>query len=111
MSAVTSPNTSNTRPTWSQVAGNQDPSPQRSARTELLSDSNTSATLAKPVANNGMTIEIDTSRARGDKKDLSKIKDKWIKAIKENKGTEDVEVKYIREVYTNKVELCLTTIE
>lgn len=110
-SAVTSPATTNPRPTWSQVASNQDPSPQRSARTELLSDSNTSGTLAKPAANEGRALEIDISRARGEKKDLAKVKDKWIKAIKENQGTEDVEVEYIREVYTNKVELCLTSIE
>lgn len=110
-SAVTSPAGTSPRPTWSQVASNQEPSPQRSARTELLSDSNTSRVQAQPVANEGRTIEIDISRARGEKNDLNKVKDKWIKAIKDNDNTGDVEVEYVREVYTNKVELCLATIE
>jgi hypothetical protein len=33
-----------------------------------------------------------------------------IKAIQENTNTEDVEAEYVREVYTNKVELCLATV-
>ena len=98
------------RQTWSQVASQKGPSPQHSARTELLSDSEASHN-AQPLANEGKTIEIDISRARGDKDDLNRVKDKWIKALEENPNTEDVEVEFLREIYTNKVELCLATVE
>jgi len=56
-------------------------------------------------------MEIDISRARGDKEDLNRVKDKWIKALHKNPNTEDVEVEFLREIYTNKVELCLATVE
>jgi hypothetical protein len=39
------------------------------------------------------------------------VKDKWIKALQENPNTGDVEVEFLREIYTNKVELCLATVE
>jgi hypothetical protein len=61
-----------------------------------------------PVAS---LVEIDISTARGEKDDLNNVKDKRIKAIQENAITEDVIVNYVREVYTNKVELCLATME
>ncbi|CAD0098219.1 unnamed protein product, partial [Aureobasidium mustum] len=67
--------------------------------------------MTQPLANEGKTIEIDISRARGDKDDLNKVKGKWIKALQENPNTEDVEVEFLREIYTNKVELCLATVE
>lgn len=98
------------RQTWSQVASQKGPSLQHSARTELLSDSDASGN-AQPLANEGKTIEIDISRARGDKDDLNRVKCKWIKALQENPNTEDVEVEFLREIYTNKVELCLATVE
>jgi hypothetical protein len=56
-------------------------------------------------------MEIDISRARGDKDDLNRVKDKWIKALHENPNTEDVEVEFLREIYTNKVELYLVTVK
>ncbi|THX88878.1 hypothetical protein D6D08_03931 [Aureobasidium pullulans] len=104
ISAATQP-----RQTWSQVASQKGPSVQHSARTELLSDSEASHN-AQPLANEGKTMEIDISRARGDKDDLNRVKDKWIKALQENPNTEDVEVEFLREIYTNKVELCLATV-
>lgn len=77
----TNPPTTQARQTWSQVASRKGPSPQHSARTKLLSDSDASQTLAQPLVNEGRTIETDISRARGKKSDLKKVKDKWIKAI------------------------------
>jgi hypothetical protein len=77
---TTNPASPQPRQTWSQVASQKGPSPQHSARTELLSESEASHN-AQPLANEGKTIEIDISRARGDKDDLNKVKDKWIKAL------------------------------
>jgi hypothetical protein len=107
---TTNPASPQPRQTWSQVASQKGPSPQHSARTELLSDSEASHN-AQPLANEGKTIEVDISRARGDKDDLNKVKDKWIKALQENPNTEDVEVEFLSEGYTNKLELCLATVE
>ena len=87
-----SPFTTSPRPTLSQVTGNQELSPQESARTELLSDSNASGAQAQPVANEGRTIEIDISRTRRENSDLNKVKDEWIKALKANDNTGDVKV-------------------
>jgi flagellar biosynthesis GTPase FlhF len=70
---TTNPASPQPRQTWSQVASQKGPSPQHSARTELLSDSE--ASHAQPLANEGKTIEIDISRARGDKDDINKVKD------------------------------------
>ncbi|KAI4732297.1 hypothetical protein E4T50_17119 [Aureobasidium sp. EXF-12298] len=107
---ASSPAATQPRQTWSQVASQKGPSIQHSARTELLSDSEASHN-AQPLANEGKTMEIDISRARGDKDDLNMVKAKWIKALQENPSTEDVGVEFLREIYTNKVELCLATVE
>jgi hypothetical protein len=75
-----------------------------------LSDSEASHN-AQPLANEGKTIDIDISRARGNKDDRNRVKDKRIKALQENPNTGDVEVELLCEIYTNKVELCLATVE
>lgn len=115
--AVSAITASSSRPTlsWAQMASSgvqsSQPSFRRSERTERLSDSTGQASSQRLNLNEGRTIQIDTTRAKGDTTDINKVRDQLTKAIQHNNGTEDVAIEHIRVLFKNRLEICLREVE